>query len=594
MCGVFGYMGQSQALAEVVEGLRRLEYRGYDSWGVAFPVDKKVEYFKSLDSLQTTDAEQFDFQVEFALGHTRWATHGAVNLNNCHPHVSSDGQFALVHNGIVENFQQLKQQLIAEGVNFKSDTDTEVILCLIEEQIRNFQALQRAEAYRKAVSEVFNQLQGHNTLVLIAADEQILIGIRYGSPLVAGRKNKDIFLASDGNAFAQHTQECLLLDEKQMLVCCANQVNLYDLNSNEYVPCNWQRLETDSNLADKGNYPHYMLKEISEQWQTIPKAAQIDFRQLGELAKQIKHQGQLYITGAGAAFFIGEQIGWMLRTFTSIQVTCVPAYESENYLGEMQSGDILLAISQSGETADTLRFVERAQHLGVNIASVVNMPGAMLSRLSDFAFYSQSGSEVCVLSTKSGTSQLTFGYLLTASLNLSTRSAYKDIEQIPASLSGYFSADSLQDFHELADSIHSDSLYLLGTGAYLAAARVGALNIKEASYIHAEAFSAGELKHGVIALIEKGTPVICFVDSNNEKYMTAIACEVKARGGTIIGICDKPNPIFDYTLLFPALNSYASVITAIIPCQLLAYYLAIKKAINPDRPRNLAKSVTVI
>lgn len=594
MCGVFGYVGRSQALAQVIEGLRQLEYRGYDSWGLAFPLAQKIEYFKSLDSLQTTDVDQFDFQVEFALGHTRWATHGAVNLNNCHPHVASDGQFALVHNGVLENFQKLKCQLMELGVSFKSETDTEVILGLIEQQLKESEIPVRADAYRLALSEVFGMLEGHNTLVLIAADEQILIGVRHGSPLVAGRKGNDIFLASDCSAFAQHTQECLLLDEKQMLICGVDKVNLFDLNKHDFVPCNWQFLDTESHIIDKGEFSHFMLKEITEQWQTIPRAARLDFHSLGEFAKQIKHRGHLYVTGAGAAFFIAEKIAWMLREFADIKVTCIPAYEGENYLGELKEDDILLAISQSGETADTLRLVEKARRKNVTIASVVNMPGAMLSRISDFAFYSQSGSEVCVLSTKSSSSQLTFGYLLTAALDFATRRAVQEVKQIPASLSCYFSADNLQNFIELAEAIQNENLYLLGTGVYLSAAKIGALNIKEASYIHAEAFSAGELKHGVIALIETGTPVICFVDRNNEQYMVAIASEVKARGGIIIGICEKINPVFDYSLMLPSVSNNTFGITSIIPCQLLAYYLALKKNINPDRPRNLAKSVTVI
>lgn len=594
MCGVYGYIGQQQPLAGVVEGLRKLDYRGYDSWGLAFPVEQKLEYFKSLDSLQTTNAEQFDFQVEFALGHTRWATHGAVNLNNCHPHVSSDGRFALVHNGVVENFQALRNQLLVEGIGFNSETDTEVIVKLVEKQLLDESAESQSEAYQEAVRKVFNRLEGHNTLVLIAVDEQLLIGIRYGSPLVVGKKGEDIFLASDCNAFAHHTQQCLLIDEKQMVICQAGEVKLFDMRVNDFVDCHWQFLETDSNVANKGEYSHFMLKEINEQWQSIPRAVQVDFQMLGELARQIKHQRHLYITGAGAAFFIGEQIAWMLRTDASIKVTCVAAYEGEHFLPEMKTGDVLLAVSQSGETADTLRFVKSAKKQGVSIASVVNMQGAMLSRLSDFDFYSQSGGEVCVLSTKSGTSQLSFGYLLTAALNKTTRTALNDIDLIPAQLSRYFESDSLQDFVDVANTINGEHLYLLGTGAYLTAAKVGALNIKEASYVHAEAFCAGELKHGVIALIEEGTPVICFVDSDNESYMLTVASEVKARGGIIIGVCDKPNPIFDHTLVFPVLDTPVSIITSIVPCQLLAYYLALKKNINPDRPRNLAKSVTVL
>ncbi|MCW9017709.1 MAG: glutamine--fructose-6-phosphate transaminase (isomerizing) [Kangiellaceae bacterium] len=590
MCGVYGYLGQNSSLGEVVEGLKKMEYRGYDSWGMAFPLEDKIETFKSLDSLQSTNSEQFDLSVEFALGHTRWATHGAVNLTNCHPHSSLCGRFALVHNGVVENFQQLKSELIEQGIGFSSDTDSEVILRLLEKQLTQ----QASRSYRKALSSVFKQLKGHNTLVVIAVDKQLLLGIRNGSPLVAGRTGKDVFLASDCNAFASQTRDCLLLEEKQMIICEAQQVCLYDLELDSYVDCNWQVLDNEIEMPDKQDFPHFMLKEISEQWRTVTQATQVDTELMEELVASIRKPNHVYITGAGAAYFIGEQIGWMLRNLAKVKVTCVPAYESQDYLPHMQQGDVLLAISQSGETADTLRFIQSAKQQGILIASVVNMQGAMMSRLSDFAFYSYAGPEICVLSTKSGTSQLVFGYLLAAQFENRLTQAKAEIERLPSILSRYLDQDSQQDFIEIADSIKGEHLYLLGRGEYLAAAKIGALNIKEASYVHAEAFSAGELKHGVIALIEKGTPVICFADDKNQDYMTAIASEVKARGAYVIGIGESNNVAFDKWINLPSLESNLSIVSNIIPCQLLAYFLAVSKEIDPDRPRNLAKSVTVI
>jgi len=513
---------------------------------------------------------------------------------NCHPHRSRCGKFALVHNGIVENFQLLKAELIAQGETFDSDTDTEVILRLIEAALADYATEAFAEQYRRAVSVVFERLEGYNTLVLLAADEALIIGVRHGSPLVIGQRDDEIFLASDYNAFAKHTQRCLLLDNRQMIVCNGRQPTLYDLKSHQALDCRWQVLPHDDEPQDKDGFPHYMLKEICEQWRTISRAAQLDLQQLSAFAEQIRAQGHLYVTGAGAAFFVGEQIAWMIRRHTNIKVTCIPAYEGEGYIPQMTPNDLLLAISQSGETADTLRLAEAAQRRGVTLASVVNMPGAMLSRQSTFAFYSRSGAEVCVLSTKSSTAQLTFGFLLLGALNQSLSEMRAEIDSIPAVLNRYLNWDSRSDFVELADAIESDHLYLLGNGVYHSAAKIGALNIKEASYVHAEAFCAGELKHGVIALVETGTPVICFVDHENEKYMSAIASEVKARGGIIIGIAEKPSALFDFHLDLPCGGMAASLITSILPCQLLAYFLAIKKQLNPDRPRNLAKSVTVI
>ena len=590
MCGVFGYLGKNSSLGEVVEGLKRMEYRGYDSWGLAFPLEDKIETFKSLQSLQSACSAQFELNVDFALGHTRWATHGAVNLNNCHPHASMCGRFALVHNGVVENFQQLKDDLIKQGVEFSSDTDSEVILRLLEAKLDQ----QAERSYRSALSSVFKKLKGHNTLVLIAADKQLLLGIRNGSPLVAGKTDNDVFLASDYNSFADQTQQCLLLEEKQMIICEPQQIRLFDLVQDDYVECHWQILDNEFERPDKQDFAHFMLKEISEQWRTVTQATQIDFELLGELVASIRQANHVYITGAGAAYFIGEQIGWMLRNYANVRVTCVPAYESQDFLPHMKAGDVLLAISQSGETADTLRFIQSAKQKGVLIASVVNMQGTMMSRLSDFSFYSYAGPEICVLSTKSGTSQLVFGYLLAAQFESRQYEAIKEIEQLPSVLSRYLNQDSLQNFIEIAASITGEHLYLLGRGEYLTSAKIGALNIKEASYIHAEAFSAGELKHGVIALIEKGTPVICFSDETNQDYMTAIASEVKARGAYVIGIGESCNVAFDQWINLPSVDNKASIISNIIPCQLLAYFLAVSKDINPDRPRNLAKSVTVI
>jgi len=592
MCGVFGFLGKKSKLSKVVNGLKRLEYRGYDSWGLAFPVQGKIEAFKSLSAVRDIDHREFDFEIEFALGHTRWATHGAVNLSNCHPHISANGKFALVHNGIVENYDELKNFVIKEGSSLLSETDSEVILRLIEIELKH-QPSEIDGVYQKAMSSVFNRLKGNNTIVLIAKDQQTLIGIRNGSPLVAGREDGNIYLASDCNAFAHHTNNCLLLDDRQMIICQRDSVRVFDLDSQEFLKCDWQIVENDASLPDKQHYAHFMLKEICEQWNTVSKSMQIDESILSNFASKINSNRELYITGAGAAFFIAEQIAWMFRQHTDIRITCVPAYDSEEYLKQMEKGDLLLAISQSGETADTLRFVQQARQKGVEIASVVNMSGAMLSRLSDYPFYSHAGEEVCVLSTKSGTSQLVFGYLLVAQICGKLALAKEEIKTLSARLFQYFTPDSLQDFSDLAERLSSEHIYILGRGLFLTTAKIAALNIKEASYIHAEAFSAGELKHGVLALIEKETPVICFVDKSNAEYMTAIASEVKARGAKVIGVGESPNPIFDFFLSFPQSEKSLSI-ASIIPCQILAYYLAVKRGLNPDRPRNLAKSVTVI
>ncbi|MDE1462442.1 glutamine--fructose-6-phosphate transaminase (isomerizing) [Spartinivicinus poritis] len=610
MCGIFAYIGKNSAVATVVKGLQRLEYRGYDSWGLAIPLQGSIEVYKTLDPLQTADVTPINVQGSMVLGHTRWATHGAVNITNCHPHVSSSKQFALVHNGIVENYQALKTQLVFQGVQFISETDTEVIVRLIENELNQLQLkdeIQKesrltAKDYQAVLSQVFKKLEGRNTLVFICAELQLLIGIRNGSPLIAGIKPNNItaesydelFLASDYYSFAQHTHTCLLVDDLQMICCEQSRVKLIDLQTNKSVEPDWQILERQELEHSLEGFSHFMLKEIQQQWETIPRAAAVDRQQLEAMIKAINNAKNVFITGAGAAFFIGEQIAAMLREIAGIFVTPIPAYEFESYLVSIEPSDVLIAISQSGETADTLNFIEQVKRKGVVVASVVNMPGAMLSRLSDFAFLSYAGPEVCVLSTKSSTSQLTFGYLLAKTIINQYESAKADIEQLTHQLSLYFNDENLQIIESLAQKINGGHIYLLGNRHFIGAGKIGALNIKEASYIHAEAFPAGELKHGVIALIEKETPVICFMDETNATYMTAIASEVKARGGKIIGISQQSNELFDYMLKLPVTGNSASFIVHILPCQLLAYYLAIQRGHNPDKPRNLAKSVTVI
>ncbi len=586
----------------VVTGLQRLEYRGYDSWGVAFPLNNKIETFKSIEPLIHTDSGSLDFEVEYALGHTRWATHGAVNLTNCHPHRSQCGHFALVHNGIVENFQALKSDLIEQGIRFISDTDTELIVRLIEQQLKSLNKSSNnmdVRDHQIAFQQAFAMLEGSNTLVLISAEKKLLLGIRHGSPLIAGKRDKGIFLASDYYSFAEHTQNCLLIDDQQMIICTDQQVELYDLKTKQYVETIWQDLPVNEQLLsshkqDNNGFEHYMLKEVNEQWQTLINATQLNPELLCSLVSAMGNANHIYLTGAGAAYFIAEQISHILRDIAEINSTPIPAYEYQNYLAQMQSGDVLLAVSQSGETADTLRFIQHAKNKQVLIASIVNMPGAMMTRLSDFPFYSHCGAEICVLSTKTSTAQLVFGYLLAHSFIDQLSLAKQHIQTMSQQLTHYLSQDSVQDFAELARKITGEHIYLLGRGKFLGTGKIGALNIKEASYLHAEAFSAGELKHGVIALITEGTPVICFVDNHNQDYMVSIASEVKARGGLIIGICQSPNPIFDHLLMLPAADNPAAVIGSIIPCQLLAYFLATQRGLNPDKPRNLAKSVTVI
>lgn len=608
MCGIFCYAGAGGAIGKTLAGLKRLEYRGYDSWGLAVPGDGRIEYFKSLDPLQQAEAPLQAFDGDMAIGHTRWATHGAVNLDNSHPHLSADRRFALVHNGIVENYADLKRQLIDAGIELQSDTDTEVIMRLFERRLAASNGRsERSGHIADTLQAAFQQLKGRNTLVLLDQLQGQIIAIRHGSPLLLGRRQSEggdeggekpagaeFFLASDALSFAEYTAESAALEDRQLLVCRGGAVTVRHIDDGRSAALQWQRRHFPQVKLDRRGCRHFMLKEILEQWHTVAQAARLCDMQLAALADKIAAYGTLYLTGAGAAYFVAEQIAHMIRRDSGIRAQAIPAYDYTCYLPLMQPGEVLLAISQSGETADTLQFIQQAKNLGVKVASVVNMPGATLTQVSDYAFNSQSGPEACVLSTKSGTAQLTFGYLLSRALAGRTASARDAIRQLAQSLSHYLDSHTLQAIASLAQQLRGEHLYLLGEGQYTAAAKIGALNIKEASYIHAESFVAGELKHGVIALIEAGTPVIFFMDADNRDYIASVAAEVKARGGFTIGIAPWDEGGFDSTVVLPPLAETAGVISSIIPCQILAYYLSIQRGLNPDKPRNLAKSVTVI
>ena len=616
MCGIFAYAGENNAAAVVIEGLKRLEYRGYDSWGVAVlqagdqhsGQTKELQLIKRLGAIGDVISTDNLPQATVALGHTRWATHGAVNITNSHPHLSRDGRFSLVHNGIVENYQELKSDLTATGEAFDSDTDTEVILRLIEASLA---AIQQSDTnstatvqsgtrqsgtddFRLAVQRAFLKLQGRNTIMLIADEEQRLIGIRNGSPLLVGKAGDEHFFASDSLSFADHTGRCLVLDDLAMVDYRNGRLQLFAVDNGTEIPLNWIEVDHQSTLMAKEGYRHYMLKEISEQWSTIGRAADISVEELRPLMLAVKAARSVFVTGAGGAFFAADQIAYLLRNVAGVYALGIKAYEISSHGNMLQKGDLLIAISQSGETADTIEAIEYAKAAGLNIACVVNMPGTTITRLSDHTFYSHCGPEVCVLSTKSATAQITFGYVLAINLKGAGSALNRDIDRISRHLREVLSEQLVSRTLEVASRILTqDHLFILGREQHFGTAVIGALNIKEASYLHAEAFSAGELKHGVIALIEDAVPVIIFVEKD-DSYMLNAAAEVKSRGAYLIGIAHEDNSLFDEYIELPmAGQGLVSAIAGIIPCQLLAYHLAVLRGCDPDRPRNLAKSVTV-
>lgn len=581
MCGIVAGSGSVAASTTCVAGLKRLQYRGYDSYGFAWATDGGLQRLRSTDALD--DMEEHLPESTAVLGHTRWATHGGVTLPNCHPHMDSGGRFALVHNGIVENYQSLRAGL--SGAVLLSETDTEVIVHLLAAR------LDSGSDRLAAVRAVFDRLEGRNTFVVLFADGE-MVGVRQGSPLVLGRATDCVYLASDVLSFSPWTTCCFPLPENALVRLKGNQVEAFS-PTGEALDINWAMAEVDPAETGRDGYRHFMLKEIMEQWRTIPQQAVTGANEFEGIVDAIRQAGTVVVTGAGGAYYAARQIAWYLCDVADVTAMAVPAYEMAGARTLVKPGDVLLAISQSGETADTIEAVRTASSWGLRIATLVNMPMSSLSRMSEMSFLSRSGPEICVLSTKSASAQITFGYLLAHALIGQDYKSRCAIDALSTELTHYLCDETVAASERIAQTLAGCShLFVLGRNAFYGSALMAALNIKEASYIHAEAFTAGELKHGVIALIEPGTPVILFAPTR-DRYMLNVAAEVRSRGAYVVALADEDNDLFDARLPLPRVEGSAAVITSIVPGQLLAYQLGLARGVNPDKPRNLAKSVTV-
>lgn len=589
MCGIFGYIGQSNAPEIIHQGLKRLEYRGYDSWGISIIEKGKIKTVKDVGHIPTI--LQKELKSNIGIGHTRWATHGGVTITNAHPHLSSDKRFVLAQNGIVENYSVLKSNLEKKGFIFKTQVDTEVIVKLIELNLKGKTSI------KDSLIKSFKQLEGRNTVILLDSKENKILAIRNGSPLILGINKEDVFLASDPLAFNHLTQKIVEINNGELIEIENETYKIFDINKNKYLvrkPKEEKLLNID---IDKGGYAHYMLKEIVEQQHTILKATAYSEKDLEPLINRINISKNIYTIGAGTAAYAGDQVCFYLRNIALKNAISIRSYETESYLKIVDKNDLVIAFSQSGETADTLEAIEILKKKGVFICSVINMPGSTLSRLSDIYFMSNAGSEICVASTKVFTSQVSFGYLLAKSLIKEFSSAKKELSFLSSNLETYFNKNLFNKIQNITSKLkNKEHFFILGKGQNYHIAQEGALKIKEISYKHFEGFAAGELKHGVIALVEKGTPVISTIsDDTNSKDLISATYEVKARGALTIGIGDskfEKEKSFDYFIPIAKTNELKALAN-VIPFQLISYYLAKTLGNSIDKPRNLAKSVTV-
>jgi glucosamine--fructose-6-phosphate aminotransferase (isomerizing) len=612
MCGIVGYIGSRDATPIILNGLKRLEYRGYDSAGLAVLDGGQLQVRKDAGKLsQLIDlVGKSPINGAPGIGHTRWATHGAPNARNAHPHLGQTGRVVVVQNGIVENFLELKDELMAEGVEFHSDTDTETIVHLVEHYLATGIGL--VEAARKA----FNQIQGANVVVLMSADEpDKIVTARIGNAggVVLGLGENENFIASDTPAIMEHTREVIFLESRQMAVVMRDRLTIENLDGAKVKP-QIHKVSWDPIAAEKGEFRHFMQKEIHEQVRALTDtlAGRVDFANgrirlpdlhlTEELAKKIE---RIYITACGTAAYAGMVGKYLIEKIARIPVEVVIGSEFRYSDPIIDDKTVVLAISQSGETADTLAAMEEGRQKGAILWSIVNAIGSQAIRVSDGFISMQTGPEIGVASTKAFTAPLVDQYMLAILLadlrgviDEKTRKALvSDLRLIP-DLVGR-TLDREADVAAVANTLKDirDCLYL-GRGINMPIAYEGALKLKEISYIHAEGYPAGEMKHGPIALIDEHMPVLCLApkDPWHEKMISQIQ-QAKARNGIVIAVATDGDELVenmaDHILWVPETPWMLSPIVTVLPLQMLAYHIAALRGLDVDQPRNLAKSVTV-
>ena len=596
MCGIFGYAGKQNASEVILEGLKRLEYRGYDSWGIALINQKskiknqKLILEKHVGAIGDVilNSKFLNHNSNIGIGHTRWATHGGISEANAHPHFSTDKSFVLAQNGIVENYQQLKDNLKKKGFKFQTETDTEVIVRLIEDKFKKLKDL------KGAVRAAFLDLEGRNTIILLTKDGQI-IAARNGSPLVIGVNGEEVFFSSDTLSFAPHVKKIIVVDNGYLASFAGKKVEIRDIHTNRKVDSRVEEVSFHKNKVDKEGYDHFMLKEIHESPYVIKQVSNHDIKLYEDFAKQLKKARYVYTIGSGTAGIAASQIAFYLRVFAKVRAESVIGADIYEYYDLLTKDDLIIAPSQSGETADVLEVLEIAKKKGLKIASYVNMPGSTMARISDYSFPSHAGPEICVMSTKVFTSQIAWGYLLSKIVQGKELEGKRNLEILSGTVEDYLNTGANHEaILKLAKILaEKPDIFLLGKYQNFNIVKEGMVKIIEGSYIHAHGIPAGDLKHYAITLMEKGVPVIVALseDVAKDDVINAVN-QVKARSATVIGISPKSHASFDHYLPVPDTGE-TSAIMNIIPLQLLAYYMAVELGHNVDKPRNIAKSVTV-
>jgi glucosamine--fructose-6-phosphate aminotransferase (isomerizing) len=584
MCGIIGVKSvQNNAREQVIDGLKKLEYRGYDSWGVALG-GQKISIEKNIGKISLIESKNGG-AANLAIGHTRWATHGGVTKINAHPHTDCTGKIAVVHNGIIENYQELRHELEKAGHIFISQTDTEVISHLIEE-------VSKKEPNIKTVLERTSaKLRGSFSFVVIFASNPEIWAVANGCPLVVGKNDEDIIISSD--ILACLASSVSFIPEKTLLKL-SEKIEAWHLETGKVRHLKFVKNNLDNQKITPGAYNHFLEKEIHEQPEILKKISLMDERELETNAALIRHSFGTFFVACGTSYHAAMVGEYLFSRIAKMHINVVSAGEFANFRHFITSKTLMMPLSQSGETADVLEAAKVALKCHAKILSLVNNPNSTLARMADVVMVTPAGPEIAVLSTKAFTSQIAILYLLSSAVGGSFSTARRNLEKVADQLKELFSKDNIKKIKLLAVKLKdATSLFTIGRGLNYPVALEAALKIKEVSYIHAEGFAGGDLKHGPIALIEKGVPCIVFVSNDeNKAEILSNAMEIKARGGIIFGVAPEDNEIFDYYIEVPN-NPELSSILNIVPIQLLAYYLALERHCDPDKPRNLAKSVTV-
>lgn len=610
MCGIVGYIGFRDAYPIVIKGLHRLEYRGYDSAGVAL-FDKELRVYKKAGKV--SDLENFvkdiDMKGNIGMGHTRWATHGAPSDRNSHPHSSGNRKLTIIHNGIIENYAVIKEALTANGHVFKSDTDTEVLIHLIEDiQLKGKMDL------REAVRVALNQVVGAYAIVVMSSDEpDQLIAARKGSPLVIGVGKGEYFVASDATPIVEYTRNVIYLNDNEIAYIRKDDLLVKNIDNTIQTPY-IQELEIKLEMLEKGGYDHFMIKEIYEQPRSIrdclrgriyPKTGKVQLGGIKEYTEKLKNIDRIIIVACGTSWHAGLVGEYLIEEYARVPVEVEYASEFRYRNPIITEKDLVIAISQSGETADTMAAIELAKEKGATIFGVCNVVGASIPRTSHAGVYTHAGPEIGVASTKAFTAQVTaltlIAFYVAQQRGAITQSKLieylTELNEIPDLVERALECN--EHVKEISEKVKdSRNCLFLGRGSSFPVALEGALKLKEISYIHAEGYPAAEMKHGPIALIDEEMPVV-FIATKNSSYEKVVSNiqEVKARKGKVIAIVSEGDvdvkDMADYVIEIPQTNEAFVPLIATIPLQLLSYHIAVMRGCNVDQPRNLAKSVTV-